>query len=157
MQNNSESFLCPQVTVCVIAVLDVIFAIGSSSYINGGVFLLPIIEILVAVFVILGIKNRNYGFYNCAQITCIVISVIQTIFVVIIMLVLFSASYEAEKKDKDNNPESARAVLTLALFIILFFVWLESCVLICYNQRVRLYCDNIPINNMNNQVAQPLV
>ena len=158
MENNSESFLCPQITAVIIAVLHIYFAISSSSYINSGVYLSPIIFSLIAVFVILGIKNKNYGFYNCAQITCIVISVLQTIFIVFLMVVASTDEFEKELKRQGYDPNSVKPTLYIEVLIALFFVWLESCVLICYNQRVRAHCENaITVNRINNGFNQALV
>ena len=158
MENNSESFLCPQITAIIIAVVQIIFAISSSSYINSGVYLPGIISVLIAVFVILGIKNKNYGFYNCAQITCIVISVLQTIFIVIVMVAASSDEYEKELKRQGYDPNSVKPTLYIEFLIALFFAWLESCVLICYNQRVRAHCENaITVNRINNGFNQALV
>ena len=158
MENNSESFCCPQFTVSVIAVLEIVFAIASSNYVNNEVYASPIISVLIAVFVILGIKNKNYGFYNCAQITCIIISVLQTILIVILMVFVSSDEFGKKIKEKGYNPSSVRPSLIIGFLIALFFVWLESCVLICYNQRVRAHCENtITVNRINNVSNQALV
>ena len=158
MENNSESFLCPQITAVIIAVLHIYFAISSSSYINSGVYLSPIIFSLIAVFVILGIKNKNYGFYNCAQITSIVISVIETILIVIFIVGVSSKEFENEVKKKGYDINSVRPGLIIGFLIALLFVWLESCVLICYNTRVRAHCENaITVNRINNGFNQALV
>ncbi len=158
MENNSESFCCPQITASVIAVLEIVFAITSSNYVNDGVYASPIISVLIAIFVILGIQNKNYGFYNCAQIICIIISVLQTIFIVILMVIVSSDAFDKEIKKQGKNPNSVRSSLIIGFLIALFFVWLESCVLICYNQRVRAHCQNaITVNRINNDFNQALV
>ncbi len=91
MQRNSESIICPQITVCVIAALKIFFAIGGTSYISSWFIGSPLFAVIIAIFVILGISNKNYGFYNCAQVTCIILSVLESILIGIIIIACISS------------------------------------------------------------------
>ena len=133
------------------------------QYISFGVIASPISSILIAIFVILGIKNKNYSYYNCAQITCIVFSVLESLFFAIILIVsLVSDDYikriQKELNDKTKyDAGTIRVTLFIVLSIIIAFIWLESCVLIRYNKRVKNHCEGITVRNINNMINQPLV
>ena len=155
MQDNSESITCPQTTVTVFAVIYSIFAIASLSIYN--VFQ-PIISILIAIFVKLGIKNKKYGYYICGIVTSIVLNIFETIIILILMNIVLSPIYDDIKKEYKYGYKSPfNIILSLMLTMFLLSIWIESCVLIYYNKRVRYYCQNNTVRTIRNEFSQPLV
>ena len=118
----------------------------------------PFISFLIAVLVILGIKNRNFSYYNSAKIICIILSILETIaiaFVAWVLLFLFSHSNDSRKKDNTNNVE---IIIVFASIAILLFIWIEFCVLIFYTQKVQNHYLNITTKTINNSIInEPLV
>ena len=176
-QTDSEDvIICPQTTSVIVTILKIL---GVLSFLfNGtnfnpeifGYFINPIISIIVTLFIILGIKHKNYGYYNCAQITCIVFSIIESIVISIYLLgILFLGWFFGQiiknipNEPKDTNKRNNDTTNYIAIIIIiglslnLFFIWLLTCVLIGYNKRVRNYCNNITTKQINNVINQPLV
>jgi hypothetical protein len=146
----------------------------------------PVIALILTIFIILGIKNKNYGFYICAQVTSIIFSILGTILILIIFVSIFFFAETVEKwlnqvqntvdKNIPNVPnvpnqdinktinesyKLAFSVFKTAVFIGLsiraFIIWLLTCVLICYNKRVRYHCDNITAKQIGSMINQPLV
>ncbi len=156
MQDNSESITCPQTTVTVFAVIYSIFAIASLSFYT--VFLPPI-SILIAIFVILGIKTKKYVYYICGLIISIVRSITETIIILIVIINLLSYSHYDERKNEYNygynNP--LLVFVSFVFAMLLFFIWIESSVLIFYNKRVRYHCENNTVRTIRNEFSQPLV
>ena len=193
MQSSEDTILCPQITSVIVTILKIagpIFLVtGSNGYgfAFSWAFIDPLFTLIVTIFVILGIKNKNYGFYNCAQITCIVFSILETIGIAIaIVAILFFGAITNKGIDTttknspttipttipnpflyDINKDAAEiaktgtnfiiAIMVISLSLAGVFVWLLTCVLICYNKRVRYYCDNITARQINNVINQPLV
>ncbi len=157
MQNNSDTIICPQITTSFIACLKLVFVIINANYISWGALASPLFSILIAVFVILGIKNRNFSYYNSAKIICIILSILETIaiaFVAWVLLFLFSHSNDSRKKDNTNNVVN---IIIFYFIVILLFIWIEFGVLIFYTQRVQNYCLNITTKTINNSVInEPL-
>ena len=78
--------------------------------------------------------------------------------IVILIVGVSSKEFENEVKKKGYDINSVRPGLIIGFLIALLFVWLESCVLICYNTRVRAHCENaITVNRINNGFNQALV
>ena len=196
MQSSEDTILCPQITSVIVTILKIagpIFLVtGSNGYglAFSWAFIDPLFTLIVTIFVILGIKNKNYGFYNCAQITCIVFSILETIGIAIALVAILALGVLVNKtidNTTKNNPTTIPTIPTtipnpflydinkdateivktgsnlvvtfmvIALSLAGVFVWLLTCVLICYNKRVRYYCDNITSRQINNVINQPLV
>ena len=140
----------------------------------------------MTIFIILGIKNKNYGFYICAQVTSIIMSILGTILILIIFVFILFFAETVEKwlnqvqntvdKNIPNVPNVPnqdikkimndgtkitfaffRTVVFIGLSISTFIIWLLTCVLICYNKRVRYHCDNITAKQIGSMINQPLV
>ena len=194
MKNYSydDTILCPQITSVIVLVLKLLGALGIiiplHSYITGlySIFVDPVIALILTIFIILGIKNKNYGFYICAQVTSIIMSILGTILILIIFVFILFFAETVEKwlnqvqntvdKNIPNVPnvpnqdinktinesyKLAFSVFKTAVFIGLsiraFIIWLLTCVLICYNKRVRYHCDNITEKQIGSMINQPLV
>ena len=194
MKNYSydDTILCPQITSVIVLVLKLLGALGIiiplHSYITGlySIFVDPVIALILTIFIILGIKNKNYGFYICAQVTSIIMSILGTILILIIFVFILFFAETVEKwlnqvqntvdKNIPNVPnvpnqdinktinesyKLAFSVFKTAVFIGLsiraFIIWLLTCVLICYNKRVRYHCDNITAKQIGSMINQPLV
>jgi hypothetical protein len=194
MQNYSydDTIYCPQITSVIVLVLKLLGALGIIIPSHGNVigvygFLVdPVIALILTIFIILGIKNKNYGFYICAQVTSIIMSILGTILILIIFVFILFFAETVEKwlnqvqntvdKNIPNVPnvpnqdinktinesyKLAFSVFKTAVFIGLsiraFIIWLLTCVLICYNKRVRYHCDNITAKQIGSMINQPLV
>ena len=194
MKNYSydDTILCPQITSVIVLVLKLLGALGIiiplHSYITGlySIFVDPVIALILTIFIILGIKNKNYGFYICAQVTSIIMSILGTILILIIFVSIFFFAETVEKwlnqvqntvdKNIPNVPNVPNqdinktinegykltfSIFKTAVFIGLsiraFIIWLLTCVLICYNKRVRYHCDNDPSKQIGSMINQPLV
>ncbi len=157
MQNNSDRIICPQITVSIITVLELILLVTFAKYITWGALVHPLISILVSIFVILGIRNKNYRYYNFAKTTSIAIGVLEAILILFAMSVLFSDAFKSQIKKQGYDYDSVRNGLTIGFTIILSFVWLESCAIIFYSRRVKYLCDNDTEKSINNTANQPLV
>ena len=194
MKNYSydDTILCPQITSVIVLVLKLLGALGIiiplHSYITGlySIFVDPVIALILTIFIILGIKNKNYGFYICAQVTSIIFSILGTILILIIFVSIFFFAETVEKwlnqvqntvdKNIPNVPNVPNqdinktinegykltfSIFKTAVFIGLsiraFIIWLLTCVLICYNKRVRYHCDSITAKQIGSMINQPLV
>ena len=163
-QTDSEnSILCPQITSVIVTIIKILEIIGFlyniSDFGNFWIYFEPIISIILTIFIILGIKNKKYGYYNCAQITCIFLSIIETSAIIFILFTfLFVGTIFGSITNKNNTgPKADEIIFFIELSLYLFFIWLLTCVLVYYNKRVRYYCDNINSEQINNLSDRPLV
>jgi hypothetical protein len=184
-----DTILCPQITSVIVLILKLLgalaFIIPSQGYAIGvyGLLVDPVIALILTIFIILGIKNKNYGFYICAQVTSIIISILGTIIIILILGFLILFAELAEKwlnevqntvnKNVPNVPNQDinkimndgtkitfaffKTVVFIGLSISTFIIWLLTCVLICYNKRVRYLCDNDTSKQIGSMINQPLV
>ena len=160
--DSADNILCPQITSVVVTILKILgiigFLINISSFWNIWIFIEPIISIILTIFIILGIKNKNYRYYNWAQIIYIVLTLIETCAIIFILFfflfvgTIFGAISKTNTETKVNE-----IIFYIDLSLFLFFIWLLTCVLVLYNKRVRYYCDNINSEQFNNMNNQPLV
>ena len=184
-----DTILCPQITSVIVLILKLLgalaFIIPSQGYAIGvyGLLIDPVIALILTIFIILGIKNKNYGFYICAQVTSIIISILGTIIIILIIgfLILFADLAEKWLNEMQNTVDKNvpnvpnqdinkimndgtkitfaffKTVVFIGLSISTFIIWLLTCVLICYNKRVRYHCDNDPSKQIGSMINQPLV
>lgn len=178
-----DNILCPQITSVIVTILKIFGPLGLIIPTKGyfsifyGFLGDPIISIILTIFIIIGIKNKNYGYYICAQVTCIIFSILETIGIafVIIFIICFGDFLEKYFKDIINrtSPDSTmnktlndflkwgftviKAIIIIGLSLNTIFEWILTCVLICYNKRVRYHCDNITTKQIGSMISQPLV
>ena len=133
-QQSSGSLLCPQITVWILFVLEVIglFSLGSSSIIS------LLIQLAIALCVSLGINKRNYGLYRAGLITSLVISILGTVYLLIVVLFIGGAAASDSRSEiKDEDVEYLIVVLIAAGAVI----WIQSCILICFRNSVESFCS----------------
>ena len=74
------------------------------------------------------------------------------------MNIVLSPIYDDIKKEYKYGYKSPfNIILSLMLTMFLLSIWIESCVLIYYNKRVRYYCQNNTVRTIRNEFSQPLV
>ena len=123
----------------------------------------PFFSFLITGIIIASISNKIYIHYNCARITCFIISIIKTIAILIILIIILffpNSSINTKVINFGDNLKihNFRIFFIIGLIFFLLFVWLEGCVLVGYNRRVKCLCDNITKSNIINNVSnQPLI
>ena len=164
MQNNSKSIIFPQIftsAYAIIAIIDLFFVLSFyPKYIitEISIYIPPILSISIAISVILGIKKKNFGIYNSAQKLSLVISILQTIVIALYMIVaIFTDIFKRYFQMYDIDYDFAIKFFVILFIINLLISWLRSYVLICYKQRVRDHCENITLNDINNEVGEAFV
>ena len=125
-QQTNSGLLCPLITVWLIFVLDL------SSFWKGSLGLFPVsFQLVIAILVTYGIKNRNFKYYKVGLIISLIQSIIGT------LLLLYILALYSNVKMKSGE----WAALFIYMIILSIFIWLQSGILLIFRKKVESQCN----------------
>ena len=137
---KSESIISPQITSWIVFALNLIYAIINIFNNDNSltIFIDPIIMVIIALFVTFGISNKNHSFYYIGLIMSLINSSLESLLLLLAIIGL--------RESKILTEEEKKKYYYVILVLKAIFAWVQSCILIGYNQKVKKLCDNSQIN-----------
>ena len=152
-QPRSDLILCPQITVWIIFVLELIYVFNIWYF---GYLIALLLQLAIALCVSFWINKRNYGLYRVGQIISTIISVIGTFVLLFYAFIIGIIVSDLGIKIKEEERG-----LIIGVFIVAgVLIWLQSYILMCYRRSVESLCNNSgglynpQIQTLNNQYNQ---
>ena len=138
---QSNSIICPQITVWIIFVLELL----SLLILEVSSSLLAIVDqLVISISVTLGIMKRNFCLYKCGLIISIIGSILETFSLIYIW---YSLVY-TEKESYNGDSKISKGFIILILVVAGNLIWIQSCVLCWFRNIVRSYCGGLNFSQM---------
>ena len=158
MENNnqgSNKIICPQITCGIILGLDIltflsylIELVASNGFSLFYVSAMIIINGIVFFLIQKGIKERAYSYYNNGFLISIFLSVVSTLFRIVMIIIFAIAKTSSPLEEQTKNS------LIIGNFLGIFFDWIEPCVLICYKNKVKNLCEPAYNPNLDPDISE---
>ena len=103
-----------------------------SSFWRGSLGLFPVtFQLVIAILITSGIKNRNYKYYKVGLIISLIQSIIGTLLLLYILALVSNA----------NMKSGEWAALFIYMIILSIFIWLQSGILLHFRKKVESQCN----------------